>query len=70
MSPDTVPTESIHLKLAWLELNAVGTFTIGTLAVLFLVRWLQRCCFDGEPGRAHATRCDNIDGPNIADGMQ
>ena len=39
MSPDTVPTESIHLKLAWLELNAVGRFTIGTLAVLVMV-WL------------------------------
>ena len=37
MSPDTVPTESIYLKLAWLELNAVGTFTIGTLAVLVMV---------------------------------
>jgi hypothetical protein len=39
MSPENVPVDSIHIKLAWLELNAAGTFTIGTLAILFVI-WL------------------------------
>lgn len=28
---------SLHIKLAWIELSAAGTFTIGTLAVLALI---------------------------------
>jgi hypothetical protein len=33
MTPENV----LSIKLAWLELNAVGAFTIGTLAALTLV---------------------------------
>ena len=28
--------DTLHIKLAWIELTAVGTFTIATLAVLTL----------------------------------
>ncbi len=35
--PPILSPLSLYLKLAWLELNAVGTFTIGTLAVLVMV---------------------------------
>jgi hypothetical protein len=31
------PENTLSIKLAWLELNAVGTFTIATLAVLALI---------------------------------
>lgn len=39
MLPENVSIDSIHIKTPWLELNAAGSFTIGTLAVLFVV-WL------------------------------
>lgn len=31
------PENALSIKTAWIELNAVGTFTIGTLAVLTLI---------------------------------
>jgi hypothetical protein len=52
MSPDTVPT--IYLKLAWLELNAVGTFTIGTLAVLVMVWFIATILEDMTGGTCSA----------------
>jgi hypothetical protein len=39
MLSENIPIDSIHIKLAWLELNAAGTFAIGTLAVMLVV-WL------------------------------
>lgn len=39
-------TDSLYIKLAWLELNAGGTFTIAALtalvAVWLLLSWLRR----------------------------
>jgi hypothetical protein len=37
--PENVPVDSLHIKLAWLELTADGTFTVGAVAVLILM-WL------------------------------
>jgi hypothetical protein len=39
MTPEIVPVDSLHIKLAWLELSADGTFTVGVVAVLILM-WL------------------------------
>jgi len=40
------PENALHIKLAWVELSAVGTFTIATVATLcviyFAVRALRR----------------------------
>ena len=39
MTPENVPIDSLHIKLAWLELTADGTFTVGVVAVL-IVMWI------------------------------
>lgn len=39
MSPEHVPVDSLHIKLAWLELTANGGFTVGVVAVLIAI-WI------------------------------
>ena len=39
MLPETTPSDVLHLKLAWLELSASGTFTVAAVSLLILV-WL------------------------------
>lgn len=41
------PENALSIKLAWLEVNAAGTFTIATLAVVVVIYfamsvWLRR----------------------------
>ena len=33
----SISADALHIKLAWLELSAAGSFTIGTLAVLTIM---------------------------------
>ncbi len=39
MPTESPPTDILHLKLAWLELSASGTFTVGLVCLIILV-WL------------------------------
>lgn len=39
MTPENVPVDSLHIKLAWLELTANGGFTVGVVAVI-IVMWI------------------------------
>jgi hypothetical protein len=39
MTPEVAPVDSLHIKLAWLELTADGTFTVGVVAVLIVI-WI------------------------------
>jgi hypothetical protein len=39
MTPEIVPVDSLHIKLAWLELTADGSFTVGVVAALILM-WI------------------------------
>ncbi|WP_212259343.1 hypothetical protein [Bradyrhizobium liaoningense] len=37
--PENVPVDSLHIKLAWLELTANGGFTVGVVAAI-IVMWI------------------------------
>jgi hypothetical protein len=39
MTPEIVPVDSLHIKLAWLELTADGTFAVGVVATLIVI-WI------------------------------
>lgn len=39
MTPENVPVDSLHIKLAWLELTANGGFTVGVVAVIIVI-WI------------------------------